>query len=250
MKKTHEPRISIFTDFLSENDWKTIDKYCRENKNNFEFVGYGSPVRWKEYTHSKNPDLKFKRSFLMTDEEYTSFTNGDTEEPYPNDTKHGDNYKISMAIPTYGQVYDILEGIQNKTEEIIFNIWGDITYRENGPWLSHAGIGSHMKLHCDGIFLAEKNTGTDFSFVYYINDDYEGGNFNMPVTGFNFKPLANSLLVWSDVGNEDAAHEVLPVISGDRFFSQGSFSKSKDLMNKWTKERKLINEVNKIDSQS
>jgi hypothetical protein len=56
--------------------------------------------------------------------------------------------------------------------------------------------------------------------------------------------------VWSDVGNEDAAHEVLPVISGDRFFSQGSFSKSKDLMNKWTKERKLINEVNKIDSQS
>ena len=72
----------------------------------------------------------------------------------------------------------------------------------------------------------------------------------MPVTGFNFKPLANSLLVWSDVGDEDAAHEVLPVISGDRFFSQGSFSKSKDLMNKWTKERNLINKTNNIDSES
>jgi hypothetical protein len=250
MKKEYTPIITIFKNFLPDNERKIIDKYCRQNKDNFEFVGYGGPVRWKEYSHSKNPDLKFKRSFLLTEEEYVSFTNGDTEEPYPNDTRHGDNYKISMAIPTYGQVYDILESIQNKTEEIIFNIWGDVTYRENGPWLSHAGTGSHMKLHCDGVFLAEKNTGTDFSFVYYINDDYEGGNFNMPVTGFKFKPLANSLLVWSDVGNEDAAHEVLPVTSGDRFFSQGSFSKSKDLMNKWTRERNLINEVNKIDSQS
>jgi hypothetical protein len=249
MKKEYTPIITIFKNFLPDDEKKIVDKYCRENKDNFEFVGYGGPIRWKEYTHSKDPNLKFKRSFLMTEEEYILFNSGQIEEPYPNDTRHGDNYKISMAIPTYGQVYDVLDNIQKKTEEIILDVWGDVVYRETEPWLAHAGAGSSMKLHCDGTILVEKNAGTDFSSVYYINDDYEGGNFNMPVTGFNFKPLANSLLIWSDVGNEDAAHEVLPILSGDRFVSQGFFSKSKELMNRWPKERKLINEVNKIDSQ-
>ena len=249
MKKAYTPMITIFTDFLLEEERETVHKYCIENKDNFEFVGYGGPIRWKEYTHTKNSDVKFKRSFLMTEEEYILFNSGQIDEPYPEDTRHGDNYKISMAIPTYGQVYDILENIQQKTEEIIFDIWGDIIYRETEPWLAHAATGSHMKLHCDGTILPEKNAGTDFSSVYYINDDYEGGNFNMPMTGFNFKPKANSLLIWSDVEVEDAAHEVLPVINGDRFVSQGFFSKNKELANRWPKERKLINEVNKIDSQ-
>ena len=224
MKKTHEPRISIFTDFLPENDWKIVDKYCKENKDNFEFVGYGSPVRWKEYEHSKDPSLKFKRSFLMTEEEYSSFTNGEIEEPYPEDSKHGDNYKMYMDIPTHGLIYETLTRMLEQTEEIILNTYGHKTFRESGPWLTHSSIGDHMKLHCDGTFIANRDASTDFSVVYYVNDDYEGGNFNMPMMGFNLKPLANSLVVWSNSGDENMAHEVLPVLSGDRFVSQGFFS--------------------------
>ena len=232
MKKTHEPRISIFTDFLSENDWQTIDKYCRENKNNFEFVGYGSPVRWKEYTHSKNPNLKFKRSFLMTEEEYTSFSNGEIEEPYPEDSRHGDNYIMYMDIPTknpmHGSIYQTLTRMLNKTEEIILDIYGHQTLRESGPWLTYTSIGDHMNLHCDGTFIANRDVSTDFSAIYYINDDYEGGEFNMPAMGFKFKPKANSLLMFTDSIHEDMMHEVLPVISGDRFVSQGFFAVKKD----------------------
>jgi len=249
MKKVYTPMITIFTDFLLEEERETVHKHCIENKDNFEFVGYGGPIRWKEYTHTKNSDVKFKRSFLMSEEEYILFNSGQIDEPYPEDTRHGDNYKISMAVPSYGQVYDILESIQQKTEEIIFDIWGDKIYRETEPWLAHAATGSYMKLHCDGTILPEKNAGTDFSSVYYINDDYEGGNFNMPMTGFNFKPKANSLLIWSDVGIEDAAHEVLPVTSGDRFVSQGFFSKNKELANRWPKERKFLNKVNNVESE-
>jgi len=249
MKKVYTPMITIFTNFLLEKERETLHQYCIENKDNFEFVGYGSQVRWKEYTHTKNPNLKFKRSFLMKEEEYSLFNTGQIDEPYPEDTRHGDNFKISMALPSYGQVYDILEGVQEKTKEIIFDIWGDTVYRETEPWLSRAATGSHMKLHCDGTIIPEKNAGTNFSSVYYINDDYEGGNFNMPMTGFNFKPKANSLLIWSDVGIEDAAHEVLTVTNGDRFFSQGHFSKHKELADRWPKERKFLNKVNNIESE-
>ena len=39
--KKDVPTISIFTDFLAKDDWEIIDKYCKQNKDNFEFVGYG-----------------------------------------------------------------------------------------------------------------------------------------------------------------------------------------------------------------
>lgn len=222
--KQDVPTISIFTNFLAKDDWEIIDKYCKQNKDNFEFVGYGSPVRWKEYSHSKNKNLKFKRSFLMTEEQYSLLIKGEIEEPYPNDTKHGDNYKMYMDIPTEGKIYETLTHMLEKTEKIILNTYGYKTFRESGPWLTHSSIGDHMKLHCDGTFIANRDASTDFSSVYYVNDDYEGGNFNMPIMGFNFKPLANSLVMWSNSGHEDMAHEVLPVTYGDRFVSQGFFS--------------------------
>ena len=75
MKKIYEPRISVFTDFLPEDDWKIIEKYCRDNKDNFPFVGYDSPVRWKIEAHSKNPDLEYVKSFLITD----ALTTGDSK---------------------------------------------------------------------------------------------------------------------------------------------------------------------------
>ena len=47
MKKEYTPIITIFKNFISDDERNIIDKYCRENKDNFEFVGYGGPVRWK-----------------------------------------------------------------------------------------------------------------------------------------------------------------------------------------------------------
>jgi len=177
MKKEYTPIITIFKNFLPDNERKIVDKYCRENKDNFEFVGYGSAVRWREYTHSKNANLQFKRSFLMTEDEYSSFTNGKIEEPYPEDSKHGDNYKMYMDIPTHGLIHETLTHMLKKTEQIILDAYGHKTFRESGPWLTHSSIGDHMKLHCDGTFIANRDASTDFSSVYYVNDDYEGGEF-------------------------------------------------------------------------
>lgn len=248
MSVISHPRIAIFNDFLPEEDWKIVDKYCRDNKEKFPYVGYGSPVRWKIEEHSKNPDLKYVRSFLISQEEYDLYIKGEIPEPYPNDSKHGDNYVISMeevqkieeppvtALMHYtnwpnsvlqNRTYDIINGYLSGVVKIVKDIYNEDCFSESGPWIAVARKGGYMNMHCDGTFIHNRDAVTQYSSVYYINDDYEGGEFNMPVMGFKLKPKANSLLIFTHSSHEDMAHEVSPVISGDRFVSQGFFAVKK-----------------------
>lgn len=251
INKKHEPRISVFTDFLPENDWKIVEKYCRDNKDSFPFVGYDSPVRWKIEKHSRYPEVEYVKSFLISEEEYELYVNGKIEEPHPEHTKHGDNYNISMEVLApamdenktmeedvlslihYSQwpnnalqsaTYNILNNYLNSVVEIVKGIYNVDCFSESGPWIALAKKNGYMNMHCDGTFIHNRNATTHFSSVYYINDDYEGGHFNMPVMGFDLRPKANSLLIFSHSSHEDMAHEVTPVISGDRFVSQGFFA--------------------------
>ncbi len=205
------PRISVFTDFLPHDKWRKVDEYCRGNTERFQFVGYSDKVGWQEHIHSTDPEIKYQRSFLTE--------NGNNE----NATRHGDNYKISMHEPVDGDVHKILLWMLIKSRDVIKTIYGNDTYFESGPWLSMASEGDYMALHCDGVFLATEGASTDFSSVYYVNDDYEGGELYVPAIGLSIKPKANSLVIWSHVWHEDMAHGVKPITSGSRFMSQGFF---------------------------
>lgn len=205
------PRISVFTDFLPKDKWEKVNKYCRENTERFQFVGYSDKVGWEEHTHTIDQNIKFQRSFLTN------------ENNQKNITRHGDNYKISMHEPVDGDVHKILLWMLIKTRDTIKTLYGNNTYFESGPWLSMANEGDYMALHCDGVFLATEGASTDFSAVYYVNDDYEGGELYVPAIGLSVKPMANSLVLWSHVWHEDMAHGVKPIISGTRFMSQGFF---------------------------
>lgn len=210
-ENTNTPRIGIYTDFLPQTEWAKVDIYCQKNIDKFEFVGYSQDVGWTESTHSDNSEIKFQRSHLTT---------GKNAE---NVSRHGDNYKISMHEPVDGEVHKILLWMLIKIRDTIRSLYGNDTYFESGPWISMAQEGDHMGLHCDGVFIATEGASTDFSAVYYVNDDYEGGELYMPALGLKIKPKANSLVLWSHVWHEDMAHGVLPVKSGRRFMSQGFF---------------------------
>ena len=53
------------------------------------------------------------------------------------------------------------------------------------------------------------------SLVYYINDNYEGGEIVFPRFGITYKPKANELLLFPSTYVYN--HSVLPVISGTRY---------------------------------
>lgn len=55
------------------------------------------------------------------------------------------------------------------------------------------------------------------SFVYYINDDYQGGEieFKEKLGGIPYKPEANSLIIFPS--SSDYIHRVLPITKGTKY---------------------------------
>lgn len=61
------------------------------------------------------------------------------------------------------------------------------------------------------------DTAGDFASIYYINDNYQGGEINFPDHNLKIKPNANSLIIFPS--NEDYLHEVLENIEKERYSS-------------------------------
>ncbi len=66
--------------------------------------------------------------------------------------------------------------------------------------------------------------------VYYINDDYLGGEINFPEHNLKIKPKENSLVIFP--GNENYLHEVLEITKGERYSSAVWFQFTGSTFNK------------------
>jgi hypothetical protein len=87
-----------------------------------------------------------------------------------------------------------------------------------------------------GLFLrphidTESAESNHIASIYYINEDYIGGELCFPDLNINIKPTPNSVIFFP--GNENYLHEVRKIISGDRFtssmwfqFTGSSFTKN------------------------
>ena len=73
--------------------------------------------------------------------------------------------------------------------------------------------GYSMHLHADTMSQAQFHLAS----VYYVNDDYDGGEISFPDHGIKIKPKANSLIIFP--GNEDYKHETLKVVGNSRYTS-------------------------------
>jgi hypothetical protein len=72
--------------------------------------------------------------------------------------------------------------------------------------------------------------GNHIASVYYINDDYAGGEINFPEHSLNIKPKANSLIIFP--GNENYLHEVREIVDKDRYSSAMWFQFAGSTFNK------------------
>lgn len=61
------------------------------------------------------------------------------------------------------------------------------------------------------------DTAGDFAAIYYLNDDYEGGEINFPDHNLKIKPKANSFITFPS--NKDYWHEVLENTGKERYSS-------------------------------
>ena len=83
-----------------------------------------------------------------------------------------------------------------------------------------------LRQHID----TESSESNHIASVYYINNDYTGGEIVFPDYNLKIKPKPNSLIVFP--GNENYLHEVLEITSGDRYSSSLWFQYTDSTFNK------------------
>jgi hypothetical protein len=92
--------------------------------------------------------------------------------------------------------------------------------------------GFYLQPHVDTLSYE----GNHIASVYYINDDYAGGEINFPDHKLEIKPKANSLIIFP--GNENYLHEVREILDNNRYssamwfqFTGSSFNKKAEWYN-------------------
>jgi Rps23 Pro-64 3,4-dihydroxylase Tpa1-like proline 4-hydroxylase len=92
--------------------------------------------------------------------------------------------------------------------------------------------GFYLVPHVDTL----SSEGNHIASVYYINDDYTGGEINFPEHNLEIKPKPNSLIIFP--GNENYLHEVREILDSNRYssamwlqFTGSSFNKKAEWYN-------------------
>ena len=78
-------------------------------------------------------------------------------------------------------------------------------------------------------------------YRYFLNDDYEGGEFVLPEYGLKVKPKANTAFIFPGI----STHQVLPVTKGTRmtiisFFVNGSIKPQYKMKAHYYKDKKIV----------
>jgi hypothetical protein len=133
----------------------------------------------------------------------------------------------TIGIPYRGQIQDI--SLENPNQAFDLNL-NNLFFEHFDPvekdYQNHYGIpcewhdtygilkygkGQFFTNHIDD----HKDYPRRMSTVYYLNDNYTGGEINFPRFNITFKPKANQMIVFPS--NYIYNHSVSPVIEGERY---------------------------------
>jgi hypothetical protein len=227
-----KPEITIIPDFIPQDEWEKVYEYARKATPKLRlFSNVGSPYRWKGYTHSKYPEITYERNIKLDDDVLDRLQKGEIQEPYPESFAQREDWNLRYSAVFDEEVKIILFNMTCKIQDEIYKRYGKYTSWEFGPYITEYKAGGSLRLHCDGPqYSMEGNPYTEFSSIYYINEDFGGGEYIMPAMGLSYKPRANSMILLSEAQCEDSAHGITKVESGVRYSSQTFFVVTKDKM--------------------
>lgn len=125
------------------------------------------------------------------------------------------------AGPLFPKIVDLLK---STVKEVINPFYGIEILESEVPQILSYGIGGHYSPHVDGESLWQtpdgeliwkKSTDRDISMVFYLNDDYEGGDFVFPDLKIRVRPEPGMLVCFPS--NHHYRHGVEPVTKGQRY---------------------------------
>lgn len=132
------------------------------------------------------------------------------------DTQH---VKLTKAIERK------LRAIDDQSIASFIGPFYEVEVRDREPsQILHYGIGGHYIPHVDaetlykddtGLELWEKTLDRDLSVVYFINDDFSGGELFFPALDLVIEPEAGTLVCFPS--DHNYIHGVRPVTAGQRY---------------------------------
>ena len=136
-----------------------------------------------------------------------------------------DKQTRDTQIVPMGNLYPKIEDLfRNTVREIINPFYQCQVDSGEIPQVLSYGIGGHYKPHIDGesIWMTprgekiwKKSTNRDLSIVFYLNDEFEGGDFVFPELKIRVRPEPGMMVCFPS--NHHYMHGVEPVVSGKRY---------------------------------
>ena len=128
-------------------------------------------------------------------------------------------------IVPMGPLFPKIEGLlRHAVKEIINPFYGVQINTSEMPQVLSYGVGGHYKPHIDGesIWVTpkgehiwKKSTDRDISMVFYLNDDFEGGDFIFPEHHIRVRPEPGMMVCFPS--SHHYMHGVEPVTRGKRY---------------------------------
>lgn len=189
-KRTLAPGIVIYSDVIQGYE-TLIDQIENGAKQ--------SNTDWMQSTAIKNGVLEVNKEIRDTDAIYINY------QDYVTTSFINEQHEFSSKIASiFFEAFSPLE-VDYKQEHGLDTSWHDsygiLRYSEGQKVVNHVDDNK--------MFLRR------MSIVYYLNDNYEGGEVIFPRFDVNYKPVANELLLFPS--NYMYNHSVLPVTDGTRY---------------------------------
>ena len=121
------------------------------------------------------------------------------------------------------KVVDVVHGLFDRLKIEVDKFY-NVNAKATSPAIVRWPVGTRQEPHADKELHEGPDAGTpnafpwyDIASIFYINNDYEGGELYFPLQGIEFKPKARAAYFFP--GDMNFIHGVRPVLNGCRYTS-------------------------------
>jgi predicted 2-oxoglutarate/Fe(II)-dependent dioxygenase YbiX len=167
--------------------------------------------------------LHYARRAHMTDSLVSNFE--DPQEGNGTEWIVNTNIRNTQEVQLIASIAEKLASIDRASIDAFINPFYAVEVRDSEPsQLLHYGVGGHYIAHVDaetlyrdeaGLEMWEKTLDRDLSVVYFLNDDFDGGELVFPALDLVIEPRPGTLVCFPS--DHHFIHGVNPVTAGHRY---------------------------------